>query len=37
MLADMRSHANTNAASVQHELRNNDVILKDYGHLKSSA
>jgi phage terminase large subunit-like protein len=34
MLADTRSQASINAASVQHELRNNDLILKDYGHLK---
>jgi predicted phage terminase large subunit-like protein len=35
MLADTRSQASINAATVQHELRNNDLILKDYGHLKS--
>jgi hypothetical protein len=34
MLADTRSQASINAASVQHELRNNELILKDYGHLK---
>ena len=34
MLADTRGQASINAASVQHELRNNDLILKDYGHLK---
>src|ERR1700728_3309925 len=34
MLADTRSQASLNAASVQNELRNNDLILKDYGHLK---
>jgi hypothetical protein len=34
MLADTRSQASINAASVQHELRNNDLILRDYGHLK---
>jgi hypothetical protein len=34
MLADTRSQASINAATVQHELRNNDLILKDYGHLK---
>ena len=32
MLADTRSQASISAASVQHE-RNNDLILKDYGHL----
>jgi hypothetical protein len=30
LLADTRGHA----ASVQYELRNNDLILRDYGHLK---
>jgi predicted phage terminase large subunit-like protein len=34
MLADTRSQASINAASVQYELRNNDLILRDYGHLK---
>lgn len=34
MLADTRGQASINAATVQHELRNNDLILKDYGHLK---
>jgi predicted phage terminase large subunit-like protein len=34
MLADTRSQASINASTVQHELRNNDLILKDYGHLK---
>jgi hypothetical protein len=34
MLADTRSQASINAATVQHELRNNDLNLKDYGHLK---
>lgn len=34
MLADTRSQASINAASVQFELRNNDLILQDYGHLK---
>jgi hypothetical protein len=34
MLADTRSQASINAASVQHELRNNELILRDYGHLK---
>ena len=34
MLADTRSQASLNAASVQNELRNNDLILRDYGHLK---
>jgi predicted phage terminase large subunit-like protein len=34
MLADTRGQASINAASVQHELRNNDLILKDYEHLK---
>src|ERR1700683_3502072 len=34
MLADTRSQASINAASVQHELRTNELILKDYGHLK---
>jgi hypothetical protein len=34
MLADTRSQASINAATVQHELRNNDLILQDYGHLK---
>jgi hypothetical protein len=29
MLADTRSQASINAASVQHELRNNDLILRD--------
>jgi len=37
MLADTRSQASINAASVQHELRNNDLILKDYGHLNTSG
>jgi hypothetical protein len=34
MLADTRSQASLNAASVQNELCNNDLILRDYGHLK---
>jgi hypothetical protein len=34
MLADTRGQARINAASVQHELRNNELILRDYGHLK---
>jgi predicted phage terminase large subunit-like protein len=34
MLADTRGQASINAASVQHELRSNELILKDYGHLK---
>lgn len=34
MLADTRGQASINAASVQHELRNNELILRDYGHLK---
>ena len=34
MLADTRGQASINAASVQYELRNNDLILRDYGHLK---
>jgi hypothetical protein len=34
MLADTRSQASINAGSVQHELRNNELILRDYGHLK---
>jgi hypothetical protein len=33
-LADMRSRASLNAASVQNQLRNNDLILRDYGHLE---
>jgi len=34
LLADTRGQASINAASVQNELRNNDLILRDYGHLK---
>src|ERR1700722_10853539 len=34
LLADTRGQASINAASVQYELRNNDLILRDYGHLK---
>jgi predicted phage terminase large subunit-like protein len=34
MLADTRGQASINASSVQNELRNNDLILRDYGHLK---
>jgi predicted phage terminase large subunit-like protein len=34
MLADTRGQASINAATVQYELRNNDLILRDYGHLK---
>jgi hypothetical protein len=34
MLADTRSQASINAGSVQHELRNTELILRDYGHLK---
>jgi predicted phage terminase large subunit-like protein len=34
LLADTTGQASINAASVQHELRNNDLILRDYGHLK---
>lgn len=34
LLADTRSQASINSASVQHELKDNALILKDYGHLK---
>jgi predicted phage terminase large subunit-like protein len=34
MWADTRGQASINAASVQYELRNNELILRDYGHLK---
>jgi hypothetical protein len=34
MLADTTAQASINMATVQHELRNNELILKDYGHLK---
>jgi predicted phage terminase large subunit-like protein len=34
MLADTRSQASINAASVQHELRDNELLVRDYGHLK---
>lgn len=34
MLADTQAQASINSASVQHELRDNELILKDYGHLK---
>jgi predicted phage terminase large subunit-like protein len=34
MLADTRGQASINSASVQYELKNNDLILRDYGHLK---
>jgi predicted phage terminase large subunit-like protein len=34
LLADTRGQASINAASVQHELRNNELILRDYGHLR---
>ncbi len=34
LLADTRGQASINAASVQYELRNNELILRDYGHLK---
>jgi len=36
MLADTRGQASINAASVQRELRNNDLILKDYGHFNTA-
>src|ERR1700733_3312797 len=35
LLADTRRQASINAASVQCELRNNELILRDYVHLKS--
>jgi hypothetical protein len=34
MLADTRGQTSINSATVQHELRDNELILKDYGHLK---
>jgi predicted phage terminase large subunit-like protein len=34
LLADTRGQASINAASIQYELKNNDLILRDYGHLK---
>ena len=34
MLADTTAQAGINMAAVQHELRDNDLILRDYGHLK---
>jgi predicted phage terminase large subunit-like protein len=34
MLADTRNQASINSSTVQHELRDNELILKDYGHLK---
>jgi phage terminase large subunit-like protein len=34
LLADTRGQASINAASVQYELRNNELVLRDYGHLK---
>jgi hypothetical protein len=34
MLADTRGQASINSSTVQHELRDNELILKDYGHLK---
>jgi hypothetical protein len=34
LLADTTGQASINASSIQHELRNNDLILRDYGHLK---
>jgi len=34
MLADTTAQAGINMAAVQHELRENDLILRDYGHLK---
>jgi hypothetical protein len=33
-LADTRGQASISAASVQYELRNNELILRDYGRLK---
>jgi hypothetical protein len=37
MLANTRGHASINAASVQYELRNNDLILRDYATSNTSA
>lgn len=34
MLADTTAQASINMAAVQHELRENELILRDYGHLK---
>jgi predicted phage terminase large subunit-like protein len=34
MLADTTAQAGINMAAVQHELRDNELILRDYGHLK---
>jgi hypothetical protein len=34
MIADTTAQASTNMATVQHELRNKELILRDYGHLK---
>lgn len=34
MLADTTAQASINMATVQHELRDNELILRDYGHLK---
>lgn len=34
MLADTTAQASINMATVQYELRENELILKDYGHLK---
>jgi hypothetical protein len=34
LLADTTSQAGINMAAVQHELRENPLILRDYGHLK---
>jgi hypothetical protein len=34
MLADTTAQAGINMAAVQHELRDNELIQRDYGHLK---
>ena len=34
MLAATQTQASINSASVQHELKSNELILRDYGHLK---
>src|SRR3954447_22880631 len=34
MLTDTSSQASVNMANVQYELRENDLILRDYGHLR---
>jgi hypothetical protein len=34
MLADTTAQAGINMAAVQHELRENELLLRDYGHLK---